>query len=30
VRNNLDCDGTSAETQVSVHNGAIAEIEYPH
>lgn len=30
VRANLDCDGTSAETQVSVSSGKIAEIEYPH
>jgi hypothetical protein len=30
VRSNLDCDGTSAETQVSVQAGVIAEIEYPH
>jgi hypothetical protein len=30
VRSNLDCDGTSAETQVSVRGGQIAEIEYPH
>jgi len=30
VRSNLDCEGTSAETQVSIQNGAIAEIEYPH
>lgn len=30
VRNNLDCDGTSAETQISVVGSAITEIEYPH
>jgi len=30
VRNNLDCDGTSAETQISVVQSSIAEIEYPH
>lgn len=30
VRSNLDCDGTSAETQVSVQNGVVGEIEYPH
>jgi hypothetical protein len=29
VRSNLDCDGTSSETQVSVQNGIVAEIRYP-
>jgi hypothetical protein len=29
VRNNLDCDGTSSETQVSIQNGVVAEIRYP-
>lgn len=29
VRSNLDCDGTSSETQVSIQNGIVAEIRYP-
>lgn len=29
VRNNLDCDGTSSETQVSIENGIVTEIRYP-
>ena len=28
VRNNLDCDGTSNETKVSISNGIVSEIEY--
>ena len=28
VRNNLDCDGTSTETKVSIRDGVVAEIEY--
>ncbi len=28
VRNNLDCDGTSDETQVAINNGLIVEIKY--
>lgn len=28
VRNNLDCDGTSTETKVSISNGIVSEIEY--
>ncbi|MEM6989757.1 MAG: hypothetical protein AAF721_04655 [Myxococcota bacterium] len=28
VRNNLDCDGTSNETKVSIRNDIVAEIEY--
>jgi hypothetical protein len=30
VRNNLDCDGTSDETQVSIAKGVIVEIKYPN
>lgn len=30
VRSNLDCDGTSSETQVSIDNGLVVEIEYPN
>ena len=29
VRSNLDCDGTSSETQISIQNGIVAEIRYP-
>ncbi len=29
VRSNLDCDGTSSETQISAENGVIVEIRYP-
>ncbi len=28
VRNNLDCDGTSNETKVSIRNDVVSEIEY--
>ncbi|MBL4686136.1 MAG: hypothetical protein JKY37_16200 [Nannocystaceae bacterium] len=28
VRNNLDCDGTSNETKVSIRNDIVSEIEY--
>ena len=28
VRNNLDCDGTSTERQVSIRDGVVAEIIY--
>ena len=28
VRNNLDCDGTSDETQVAIDNGLVVEIKY--
>lgn len=28
VRNNLDCDGTSDETQVAISNGLVVEIKY--
>ena len=28
VRNNLDCDGTSSETKVSIRDGIVSEIEY--
>lgn len=30
VQSNLDCDGTSSETQVSIHDGIVAEIAYPN
>jgi hypothetical protein len=30
VRSNLDCDGTSSETQVSIHEGVVVEITYPN
>jgi hypothetical protein len=30
VRSNLDCDGTSSETQVSIHEGVVTEITYPN
>jgi hypothetical protein len=30
VRNNLDCDGTSDETQVSIAKGVVVEIKYPN
>ncbi|MCX4244287.1 hypothetical protein [Paraliomyxa miuraensis] len=30
VRSNLDCDGTSSETQVSIENGVVVEIVYPN
>jgi hypothetical protein len=29
VRSNLDCDGTSSETQVSIRDGVVVEITYP-
>lgn len=29
VRNNLDCDGTSSETQIAAEGGVIVEIKYP-
>jgi hypothetical protein len=29
VRSNLDCDGTSSETQVSIREGVVVEISYP-
>jgi hypothetical protein len=28
VRNNLDCDGTSTERQVSIRDGVVSEIQY--
>jgi hypothetical protein len=30
VRSNLDCDGTSSETQVSIRDGVVVEIAYPN
>src|SRR5690606_17109391 len=30
VRDNLDCDGTSDETQVAIANGIVYEIRYPN
>lgn len=30
VRSNLDCDGTSSETQVSIGEGVVTEIIYPN
>lgn len=30
VRSNLDCDGTSSETQVSIEDGLVVEIAYPN
>lgn len=30
VRENLDCDGTSSEIMVSIREGQVAEINYPH
>ncbi len=30
VRSNLDCDGTSSETQVSIGDGLVVEIIYPN
>jgi hypothetical protein len=30
VRSNLDCDGTSSETQVSIRDGVVVEITYPN
>jgi hypothetical protein len=30
VRSNLDCDGTSSETQVSINEGLVTEITYPN
>lgn len=30
VRSNLDCDGTSSETQVSIRDGIVVEIVYPN
>ncbi|MEM9453063.1 MAG: hypothetical protein AAGF11_02705 [Myxococcota bacterium] len=30
VRSNLDCDGTSSETQVSIDQGLVIEIVYPN
>lgn len=30
VRDNLECDGTSEETQVAVQDGVVTEIRYPH
>ena len=30
VRSNLDCDGTSSETQVSINDGLVTEIKYPN
>jgi hypothetical protein len=29
VRNNLDCDGTSSETQVAIQRDLVVEIRYP-
>jgi hypothetical protein len=29
VRNNLDCDGTSSETQVAIQGDRVVEIRYP-
>jgi hypothetical protein len=29
VRSNLDCDGTSSETQVAIQNDVVVEIRYP-
>ncbi len=29
VKNNLDCDGTSSETQIAVENDIVTEINYP-
>jgi hypothetical protein len=30
VRNNLDCNGTSSETQISIVDGKVSEIKYPN
>lgn len=30
VRSNLDCDGTSSETQVAIENDLVTEITYPN
>jgi hypothetical protein len=30
VRNNLDCDGTSDETQVAIAKGVVVDIKYPN
>lgn len=30
VRSNLDCDGTSSETQVSIRDGLVVEITFPN
>ncbi len=30
VRSNLDCDGTSSETKVSIDDGLVVEIVYPN
>lgn len=30
VRSNLDCDGTSSETQVSIREGVVVEIAFPN
>ena len=30
VRANLDCDGTSSEILVTIRDGKVAEINYPH
>jgi hypothetical protein len=30
VRSNLDCDGTSSETQIAVVDGKVTEIKYPN
>lgn len=30
VQSNLECDGTSSETQVSIGNGVVTEIVYPN
>lgn len=30
VRSNLDCDGTSSETQVSIRDGVVVEITFPN
>ncbi|MCA9705777.1 MAG: hypothetical protein KDK70_08010 [Myxococcales bacterium] len=30
VRSNLDCDGTSSETQVTIDGGVVVEIVYPN
>lgn len=30
VQSNLDCDGTSSETQVSIGDGVVTEIVYPN
>lgn len=30
VQSNLDCDGTSSETQVSIYEGVVSEIAYPN